>query len=106
MPKMRSVLALAVVVTAVAAVSTFAGPAEAGGPARYRVTNRNLTDTQPYTPPVVPGDYDAVRGRNGMAALPSWDELEHSIPAIVVTMRRYRRRRTRPGRAPDVAPSV
>ena len=31
----------------------------------------------------------AVRGRNGMAALPSWDELEHSIPAIVVTMRRY-----------------
>jgi site-specific recombinase XerD len=31
----------------------------------------------------------AVRGRNGMAALPSWDELEHSVPAIVVTMRRY-----------------
>ena len=51
MPKMRSVLALAVVVTAVAAVSTFAGPAEAGGPARYRVTIRNLTDTQPFTPP-------------------------------------------------------
>jgi len=24
-----------------------------------------------------------------MAALPSWDELEHSVPAIVVTMRRY-----------------
>ena len=53
MPKMRSVLALAVVVTAVAAVSTFAWPAEAGGPARYRVTIRNLTDTQPFTPPVV-----------------------------------------------------
>ncbi len=31
----------------------------------------------------------AVRGRNGMAALPFWDELEHSVPAIVVTMRRY-----------------
>lgn len=49
----RSVLALALVVTAVAAVSTFAGPAEAGGPARYRVTIRNLTDSQPLTPPVV-----------------------------------------------------
>jgi hypothetical protein len=49
----RSILALALVVTAVAAVSTFAGPAAAGGPARYRVTIRNLTDSQPLTPPVV-----------------------------------------------------
>lgn len=31
----------------------------------------------------------ARRGRNGMAALPSWDELEHALPAVVVTMRRY-----------------
>ena len=30
-----------------------------------------------------------VRGRNGMAALPSWGQLEPAVPAIVVTMRRY-----------------
>jgi site-specific recombinase XerD len=28
-------------------------------------------------------------GRNGMAALPSWEQLEHAVPAIVATMRRY-----------------
>ena len=31
----------------------------------------------------------AARGRNGMAALPSWDELEQAVPAIVATMHRY-----------------
>jgi hypothetical protein len=53
MRRIRSIFALAIVVSAIAAVGTFAGPAEAGGPARYRVTIRNLTDTQPLTPPVV-----------------------------------------------------
>ncbi len=31
----------------------------------------------------------AARGRNGMAALPSWERLESSVPDIVATMRRY-----------------
>ncbi len=30
-----------------------------------------------------------VRGRNGMAALPSWEQLEPVVPDIVSTMRRY-----------------
>jgi site-specific recombinase XerD len=30
-----------------------------------------------------------VRGRNGLAALPAWEELEDTVPAIVATMRRY-----------------
>ena len=30
-----------------------------------------------------------ARGRNGMAALPSLEQLEHAVPAIVATMRRY-----------------
>lgn len=31
----------------------------------------------------------AVRGHNGMAALPFWEDLERAVPAIVATMRRY-----------------
>jgi site-specific recombinase XerD len=31
----------------------------------------------------------AVRGRNGMAVLPSWEQLEPVVPDIVATMRRY-----------------
>ena len=31
----------------------------------------------------------ATRGRNGLAALSSWQQLEHSVPGIVITMRRY-----------------
>ena len=31
----------------------------------------------------------ATRGRNGLAALPSWEELEHAVPGVVATMRRY-----------------
>jgi site-specific recombinase XerD len=30
-----------------------------------------------------------VRGANGMASLPSWDQLETSVPDIAATMRRY-----------------
>ncbi|MGZ8801875.1 MAG: tyrosine-type recombinase/integrase [Mycobacterium sp.] len=30
-----------------------------------------------------------VRGRNGMGELPSWQQLEPSVPQIVATMRRY-----------------
>ena len=30
-----------------------------------------------------------VRGRNGMAALPCWSELDAEIPDVVATMRRY-----------------
>jgi site-specific recombinase XerD len=30
-----------------------------------------------------------VRGRNGMAALPAWEQLEPVVPDIVATMRRY-----------------
>jgi site-specific recombinase XerD len=31
----------------------------------------------------------SVRGRNGMAALPSWDQLEPGVPDVVAAMRRY-----------------
>ena len=31
----------------------------------------------------------AVRGRNGLAELPGWAELEPALPAITATMRRY-----------------
>ncbi|MCB0907622.1 MAG: tyrosine-type recombinase/integrase [Nocardioidaceae bacterium] len=30
-----------------------------------------------------------VRGRNGLAVLPDWEELEQQVPAITATMRRY-----------------
>jgi hypothetical protein len=30
-----------------------------------------------------------ARGRNGMAALPCWEQLEPAVPGIVATMRRY-----------------
>jgi hypothetical protein len=30
-----------------------------------------------------------ARGRNGLAALPSWEQLEPVVPMIVATMRRY-----------------
>ena len=36
-----------------------------------------------------PGAASTVRGRNGMAALPSWEQLAASVPDIVATMRRY-----------------
>ena len=31
----------------------------------------------------------AAVGRNGMAPLPTWEQLEASVPAVVATMRRY-----------------
>jgi integrase len=31
----------------------------------------------------------ARRGANGMGALPGWDDLEHALPRITATMRRY-----------------
>ena len=30
-----------------------------------------------------------ARGRNGMAPLPTWPDLEPAVPEIVATMRRY-----------------
>jgi Spondin_N len=51
MRRTRALLALVAVV--ILSASLWGGSAEAGGPARYRVRIANLTDGQPFTPPVI-----------------------------------------------------
>jgi hypothetical protein len=51
--KGRALLALALASAAAVATAVSGGAAQAGGAARFRVTIVNLTDGQPFTPPVI-----------------------------------------------------
>ncbi len=53
MRRRRSLLAVAMVSTAVLGIGLLAGTAQAGGTPRYKVTIVNLTHGQPFTPPVI-----------------------------------------------------